>query len=276
MRLTKRDLEILRCFRRYRFLRSDHLTSLLPGSKQQLLRRLQLLFHHGYLERPRCQIDYYRSGSRRITYGFGNKGASVLARESALPFRRFDWQWKNRVTRFFLEHALLVSDILVAVELACRARPEIKLILPDEMPRWKVALNRVSKVGVVPDAAFALESNGKRCWFFVEADRGTMPIQRRNLRQSSFQRKLLAYEATWTQDIHHTDLNVHRFRVLTITNSPARLASMRETCRSLKRGHGLFLFIQLKTLREEPDFFTLQWLSSREGQTVAVFETSRV
>jgi hypothetical protein len=29
-----------------------------------VLRRLQLLFHHGYLDRPRAQIDYYRAGSR--------------------------------------------------------------------------------------------------------------------------------------------------------------------------------------------------------------------
>jgi hypothetical protein len=45
-----------------------------------VLRRLQRLFQHGYLERPRCQIDYYQSGSRRIACGLGNKGAAWLKR----------------------------------------------------------------------------------------------------------------------------------------------------------------------------------------------------
>lgn len=35
-----------------------------------MLRRLQRLYHHGYVERPACQIDYYqRGGSRSIAYG---------------------------------------------------------------------------------------------------------------------------------------------------------------------------------------------------------------
>ncbi|TAK95379.1 MAG: DeoR family transcriptional regulator, partial [Verrucomicrobia bacterium] len=58
MRLTERDREILRHIYRHRFLRTDHLTKLLSGSPQQIRRRLQKLYHHGYLERPRCQIDY--------------------------------------------------------------------------------------------------------------------------------------------------------------------------------------------------------------------------
>ena len=270
MRLTERDYEILKHLHRHRFLRSDHFASLLPGSRQQLLRRLQLLYHHGYLERPRCQIDYYQSGSRCITYGLGNKGAELLKRQFALPSHRQDWNWKNRVTRFFLEHALLVSDVMVAVESACRRQPGIKLILLDKPFRWKVNFSGSSKIGVVPDAVFGLEFIGKQSWFFLEADRGTMPIQRVNLRQSSFYRKLLAYEATWTQNIHRTHLDIHRFRVLTVTTNAARLASMRKTCRSLKRGRGLFFFTDLKTLREQPDFFDLHWRTCGDRDAVTL------
>jgi hypothetical protein len=40
---------------------------------------LQFLYHDGYLERPRIQIEYYhRGGSRHIVYGLGNKGAAFL------------------------------------------------------------------------------------------------------------------------------------------------------------------------------------------------------
>lgn len=89
--LTDRDREILRQVHRRRFLRSTHLVALLGGSRQHMLRRLQLLYHHGFLERPRAQIDYFHNGgSRTIAYGLGNKGAAWLKRELSLPFHGLD------------------------------------------------------------------------------------------------------------------------------------------------------------------------------------------
>src|SRR5262249_7156440 len=115
MRLTERDRDILRHASRHRFLRSSHIVALIPSSPQQTLRRLQLLYHHGYLERPRAQIDYfYRYGSRALVYGLGKKGTSLLRREKVMS--EVDWQAKNpAVGRVFLEHALLVTDVLVGI-----------------------------------------------------------------------------------------------------------------------------------------------------------------
>ena len=62
MQLTERDRDILRQVRRHRFLRSSHILALIGGSSQQVLRRLQRLYHHGYLDRPRAQIDYFHRG----------------------------------------------------------------------------------------------------------------------------------------------------------------------------------------------------------------------
>src|ERR1022692_3204347 len=82
MELTERDREIIRLVRRFRFVRSSHICSLIPGSQQQLLRRLKLLYHHGFLERPRAQIDYYqKGGSHHMVYGLGSKGAAFLQRD---------------------------------------------------------------------------------------------------------------------------------------------------------------------------------------------------
>ena len=95
--LTPRDREILRQIHRHRFLRSSHIVQLIGESQQQVLRRLQLLYHHGFLERPRAQIDYYhRGGSRCMVYGLGNKGAALLKRELKLAFHELDWGPKNR------------------------------------------------------------------------------------------------------------------------------------------------------------------------------------
>ncbi len=65
MRLTPRDEEILRAVFRHRFLRSNQIARIVSGSRQQLLRRLQSLYHHGYLERPRCQLARARSITAR-------------------------------------------------------------------------------------------------------------------------------------------------------------------------------------------------------------------
>src|SRR5271166_1925834 len=54
--LTARDVAILHAVARYRFLSSTLIIRLIGGSAQQILRRLQLLFHHGYLDRPTSQV----------------------------------------------------------------------------------------------------------------------------------------------------------------------------------------------------------------------------
>src|SRR5258708_2434392 len=79
IQLTERERDIIRLVHRHRFLRSRQIVSLMGGSEQQVVRRLQILFHHGYLERPRAQIQYYeRGGSRAIAYGLGSKGGVLL------------------------------------------------------------------------------------------------------------------------------------------------------------------------------------------------------
>src|SRR5262245_45430931 len=117
IQLTRRDREIIRLVHQHRFLRSSHITALVGDSAQRVLRRLQLLFHHGYLERPRAQIDYFhRGGSRRIIYGLGSKGAALLNSERDIGIRMAEWGAKNRaVARLFLEHTLLASDVMVAL-----------------------------------------------------------------------------------------------------------------------------------------------------------------
>jgi hypothetical protein len=86
-----------------------------------------------------------------------------------------------------------------------------------------------------------------------------MPVMRRGLSQSSCYRKLLAYEATWTQGIHRSRFNFHRFRVLTVTTSAERVKHLIEATRQLERGHGLFLFCDLTSIGSHPDLLSLDW-----------------
>jgi DNA-binding Lrp family transcriptional regulator len=256
--LTKRDHEIIRLIHRHRFLRSHQIIALIGGSAQPLSRRLQRLFHHGYLERPRAQLQYYeRGGSQTIAYGLGNKSCSLLQLNLA------SWGEKNRaIGRMYLAHALLVSDVMVSLELACRQRGirllhEDELHLPVEAPlHWRVKIRDGTKLGVIPDRVFALEypdqiGQIQRAYYFLEADRGTMPVVREKLAQTSIYRKLLAYEATWTNKVHQRHLGIPRFRVLTVTTSGARVKSLLDACSRLQRGHGLFLFADESVLQKD-------------------------
>ena len=108
IRLTGRDLDVLGQVRKHRFLRSTHLAQLIGGSQQQLLRRLQRLYHQGHLDRPRAQLDYFhQTGSKPIVYGLGRKGARLMQAGEACEHRR---QTRSGFAgRVFLEHALMVA-----------------------------------------------------------------------------------------------------------------------------------------------------------------------
>ena len=275
--LTERDRKIIRHVHRHRFLRSHQIFALIGGSAQNLSRRLQWLFHHGYLERPRAQLQYYeRDGSQTIAYGLGNKSGSLLKLNTAT------WGDKNRgIGKIYLAHALLVSDVMVSLELICRQHGirllhEDELNLPVESPlHWRVKIRDGTRLGVIPDRVFALEftnQNGQlqRVYYFLEADRGTMPVVRQKLSQTSFYRKLLAYEATWTSKVHQRHLGIPRFRVLTVTTSAARVKSLLDACLRLERGHGLFLFADQSVLQR--DLLTAVWQCGKDAAMSALVD----
>lgn len=277
--LTERDLAIIRLVDRHRFIRSPQIISLIGGSQQNILRRLKLLYHHGYLERPRAQLDnYHRPGSRHIVYGLGDQGGALLQQKFGGTY--VSWGEKNRASgRMFLEHTLFVSDAMAAIELACRARGVRLISEKDLLPpgqssfEWRVATKK-HRLGIVPDETFALEftdTNGetKRSYFFLEADRGTMPVARQNLTQTSMRRKFIAYAATWRQGLHTSILGLPHFRVLTITASSARLKSLVAECSRLESGQGLFLFANKSILASD---ILSGWRTAKDENSVSLLD----
>lgn len=290
MQLTGRDRQIVRLIHRHRFLRSPQIVAFMGDGSQSVLRRLQLLYHHGYLERPRAQLDYFhQGGSRHMVYGLGNKGAAMLKQEMGASFQELRSGEKNRsVGRVYLEHALLVSEFMVALELACRQTGHVRLLTGGDLPvtgererrhpfKWSVKTREGVKLGVIPDRVFGLEfpdatGNATRAFFFLEADRGTMPVTRCTLAQTSFFRKLLAYEATWSQGIHRTRFGFHRFRVLTVTTSAERVQSIVNACSQLERGQGLFLFADRTVLAKPEGLLSAIWRTGRPGETASLLD----
>lgn len=276
--LTERDIDIIARVARHRFLRSDHVAALVGGSQQRILRRLRLLFDHGYLDRPTAQLTYQHiEGNRPMAYGLGNRGAKALKAERGLPYDTINWTWKNQKVRApFLEHTLAVADCMVPFAVGLRERDDLRLITDDELIRsspeqtqrrrnpykWSVEARlgehgKRQYLSLVPDAMFGFhflsgEREGQACFFVLEADRGTMPVMRKSLKQTSFYRKLLTYYHAWKQKRHTANYGWKAFRVLTVTNSPERVETMLEAVADMTDGRGsnLFYFTEFDALAD--------------------------
>jgi hypothetical protein len=158
---------------------------------------------------------------------------------------------------------LAVADLMVPLECDCRQRAGFRFIDQDEiiarLPAltdrhrnslyWQVSvLNRGKRhhLGVIPDRLFGIEIKNadgvaQTGYFFLEADRGTMPITRQTFSQTSIGRKLLAYAETWRQGIHQKRFGLPRFRVVIVTTNAQRTARIIEACRQTPGSSNLFL-----------------------------------
>jgi len=296
MFLTADDLAIIRNIAKHRFLRSSHLTRLLQHrSDKKLVERLGVLFHNGLIDRPRAQLDYYATaGSAPMVYALGNRGATALAEVDGTHSAHVDWTDKNRTAgRLFINHTLGVADVMVAIECAVNRRKDVRLIEPDEIleraPRPKPMAHHpfVLKIrthhdgapvdlAVIPDAVFGLDFIDKNTskYFFLEADRATMPVMRASLAQTSMLRKFLAYRAGGgAGNAFGQQLGINNFRVLTVTTTRERMETMVAALKEATRDSGSrqFLFTDKATLANAADVLTLAWTSGK-GEAVRLVD----
>ena len=265
-RLTDDDVEIVRLLARHRFLRSSHIAALVGRSLDRTNDRLSKLFHAGFIDRPRAQLDYYpHAGSAPMVYALADRGARLLIERDGVDFANVEWSRKNREAgRPFIEHQLEVMDFYVALQCATRHRPDVAFIPPDEIVATfpdqtfsardpfalRVKLSHqgiLHELGLVPDLVFGLKfADGSRRCFMVEIDRGTMPVTRSDIRQTSFERKLRAYLTAYAGKQHERQFGWKTFRVLTVTTDVHRMQSMMDTLRQLRVPHSpgptLFFF----------------------------------
>lgn len=288
--VTERDIEILKTVARHRFISSSNLATLFAGSSEQgISRRLQLLFHGGYITRPAAQVEQYRagSGSQPFVYSIGNNGIDLLAEHHGFRRASVDWTAKARTAkRGEIAHALEVTDVMVAMEAACKRRGNLRVLYLDdilatvapaatrESPKpyfWPVPMRwqgREVVIHPIPDKIFGIEaldqSEGRnRKFFFLEADRGTMPAVRTDLSKTSFLRKLLAYGHTYQRELHTQIYGFRNMRVLTVTRGRNRIESLQEA----HRAHSwdlcspkVFLFADRASLFSGDDCLAQVWV----------------
>lgn len=295
-RITDRDLEIIRAVARYRFMTSEqivrYLTMLDPStSGDNVLRRLQLLFYHSYLDRPQHQ-HLQLSAFGHLVYGLGRDGARVIADDASHINPNLEWSSKNaRATTPHIVHTLETTDAILEFLRACRVRTDVGLLDHHELIPYLPAATRgladpfrlrvtvqhdgnAVALNAIPDRLVSLVlSDNRRHNFCIEIDRATMSVAARRLSgKSSFGRKVRAYFAAWEQDRHRDQWGFQGFRVLTVTPSESRIKGMLTVQRRITNGRAaaMFLYTTPQRLADYGAFAPI-WMST-DGDGISVLE----
>jgi Replication-relaxation len=298
--VTQRDEQIVLLVARHRFIRSDQIAQLLKAanpttSAQNVSRRLQLLFHDNFLGRITIESDRIKPGSAPDICMLGNKGIDLLANKYGFRRSSADWTSKARTAAdLHVAHALEVTNFMVALALACRHHGHLEVVYFDQIMRelappetrasktpysWPVSVRpipgrwpgRATKtLYAIPDRIFGLrnlevpEERGVK-FYFLEADRGTMPVERTDLDKSSLLRKLILYGFTHRDGLHGKYYGLPHFRVLTVVPTRQRigtiLAAHQKHTKSLMPAP-LCLFADRRGLLSAEDFFAYPWIDA--------------
>ena len=223
-----------------------------------------------------------------MVYALADLGALLLVERLGVEFADQELGRKNhQAGRPFIEHQLGIVDFYVSLRVAVGARGDIRFIDSDELiaafpERTRDMSNPVAlrvnllhdgktlEIGLIPDLIFGIAfPDGSRRCFMVEIDRGTMPVKRSDLSQTSFERKMLAYLTAHTAREHEQHFGWKTFRVLTVTTDDQRARSMQQALRKMnvpnRMGPSLFFFTTRSELSlSNPLSHTWQDGSSRE------------
>jgi hypothetical protein len=226
MRLTARDLQILQAVYEYGVLSTQQFKILFFPSLHQAYARLAQLYHHGYLDRRFLGV-YVHMMNTPILYVLDKRGGEVLRRELGMEVE--GGKGFKQVTPTFLEHAMEINDVRVAVAKACGITSGYRLVRWDGENELKKGYDRVTirneqgrsvHISLIPDSYFVLETPRGIAHFFLELDRGTMTTKR-------FKSKVQAYQGYYASGAYQQRYETKSLRILTVTTSQARLESLK-------------------------------------------------
>lgn len=293
---SERGLALLAYAAKYGLISSDELALLDGGSKQKTKRELRRLWAHGYLSRPAAQLRTVAvTGPQPIVYGMSNKGARLLRECGHAIDTDIDWSENaRRAGSAFIDHSVARSRFMAGVEVAARARTDLSVLesaailarAPERARKAKHPLKWTAIVpddhgrdvpaSVVSDDLFGLVfDDGTAAYFVVEIDRGQMPVRRNGASaeevfegkrrvRTHYRHKLATYYHGWRQRRHVEQFGIEQLRVLTVTTSERRVATMIDALGDVTAGKGsdLFLFIDEATLYTA-DPLTAVWTSGK-------------
>jgi len=149
MKVTIRDIEILQVIYLHKYLTSEHVYKLVfEGMSKQVCRyRLKLLWEHQFLERIHIHIvTIGRVGKQnnRPIYSLSRKGLKTLKQEDTnIPNAYVST--RKTTDHLFLFHHLVVMDFLIAVIVAIRNNPNMKLLFAEHEANMRRKLKQWRK-----------------------------------------------------------------------------------------------------------------------------------
>jgi hypothetical protein len=259
-RLTPRHFEILRFLQRYRFLDARHIYALIGSSNTNVRNALADLFHeHGLIDRLPQRAFMRDPLYDPEIYELSDEGHGLLEQQpgNAEPAT---WLKHGRYgAKSLAAHNLTICHVVAAIEVAAKAAG-IRFITcteilarapkPTQNARQPFAIPasishlfpdgkvRKSDVPVLPDAVFGLQyPNGTFRCFALEIDRGTMPLTRGNLDETSYLRKLLQYREVISRGVYkaHFGMTTTPMLLLTVTTNERHLDGIKDLLRDLAR-----------------------------------------
>jgi len=271
MRLTKRDIEIIKTVYDFRVLRGDQIQSLFFGSQSTASYRLLRLYQHEYLNRHFLPTLGGLANSPTL-YTLDKAGIAVLRRDHGLAPEDFSRNLaKKELSPLFLEHILDINSFRVSVNLAVKDNGyDIEKWIDDgtlksdyDRVKIRTTKGRSKNVSLIPDGYFTLQVPRGKSNFFLEIDRGTMTNQR-------FQEKILAYQAYISSGQYQRRYKTKSLRVLTVTVGEKRLVNLKKKTEEVQ-GEKVFWFTTLDQVSSDTVLDTPIWhVAGSKGESVLI------
>ncbi len=190
-------------------------------------------FYHGdrngpWLTRPPQQFATFEARYQHLVYDLAPRARLALAERGALPpFKRSD----------AFVHRLMTACVTASIELTAHALGLHYIALGEILahPRCgeattapnPLAIPVDARAALVPDVLFGLHYPGIGYRFFaVEIDRNTESIERTNLGQSSFGRKVLGYRAILAARTYRSWWGLPNLHILTVTTNATHVRNL--------------------------------------------------
>lgn len=293
LRLTKRDGEIIKAVYEHRAMTTPQIETLLfpangqdrtYGKKTRCQLRLKLLFHHGYLWRGEQATKLLTEGKKPLVYRIDKKALEVLPALLDMEPEEIDWQPRdNQVSDPYLEHLLRTGDVRVAIEVAIRNSPftlmrwlddrSLKLLHAKDQVTIKGPEGGTLKATIIPDGYFHLHLRAGKppLHHFLEVDLGNTSGVASVWGRRDWARKIRVYNVYLDSGLYTARYQAEKFRVLTITTSPRRLATLKKITEEVGGKHR-FWFTTFDQLTPQTVLTAPIWqVATKESNEVLVW-----
>ncbi len=283
MQLTERDKQIILTVYKYRLLSAHQVEALFfPSStdnthsrRTACQRRLQLLYHHGFLDRlPQPVI--LGKGRSPFVYALDEAGANLVA--GSLGIDRAEVGWKPRHNELgpqFLDHSLVINDVRVVIQRLVESRvfesvewtDELALKSAEMRDQVPYLMQGARAVRKYPDGYFILKlPGGQQAHFFLEVDQGTMTNAR-------WQEKVRAYNEFRQSGRSKRYYDTRNFRVLAVTTGERRLANLKRATEQARGDHYFWFTTQAVVNIWQPEtILEVVWSVAMKEERQSLFE----